>query len=65
MNAQLAIDIYVRSVQVGKADNNSTPRQWKPATERVQALADISRLALWCRSNETCALIANPSNMHN
>jgi len=32
MNAQLAIDIYVRSVQVGKADNNSTPPQWKPAT---------------------------------
>jgi len=28
----------------------------------VQALADISRLALCCHSNETCALIANPPN---
>jgi len=31
-------------------------------TERVQALADISRLVLCCHSNETRALIANPPN---
>jgi len=30
--------------------------------ERVQALADISRSALCCRSNETPAPIANPLN---
>ena len=30
--------------------------------ERVQALADISRPALCCHSNETRAPIANPSN---
>jgi len=34
----------------------------KPGTERVQALADILHLVLCCHSNETCALIANPSN---
>jgi len=33
-----------------------------PGIQRVQALADISRLALCCRSNETCALIVNLSN---
>jgi len=33
----------------------------KPGIERVQALADISRSALHCHSNETRALIANPS----
>jgi len=31
-------------------------------TERVQALADISCLAICCRSNETRALTANPPN---
>jgi len=31
-------------------------------TEPVQALADISRSALCCYSNETRAQIANPSN---
>jgi len=30
--------------------------------KRVQALADISRSALCCHSNETCAHIANPPN---
>jgi len=30
--------------------------------ERVQALADISRSALCCHSNETRAPIANPPN---
>jgi len=30
--------------------------------ERVQALADISRSALCCHSNETHAPIANPPN---
>ena len=34
----------------------------QPATERVQALADISRSALCCHSNETRAPIANPPN---
>jgi len=31
-----------------------------PGIERVQALADVSRLALCCHSNETRAPIANP-----
>jgi len=34
----------------------------KPGIERVQALADISRSALYCPSNETRAPIANPPN---
>jgi len=34
----------------------------KPDTERVQALADISCLALCCHSNETRASIANLPN---
>jgi len=34
----------------------------KPGIERVQALADISRSALCCHSNETRAPIANPPN---
>jgi len=34
----------------------------KPDIERVQALADISRSALCCRSNETRAPSANPHN---
>jgi len=34
----------------------------KPAIERVQALADISRLALCCHSNETRGPIWNPPN---
>jgi len=33
-----------------------------PGIERVQALADISRSALCCHSNETCAPIANLPN---
>jgi len=32
----------------------------QPGTERVQALADISRSALCYHSNETLASIANP-----
>jgi len=35
----------------------------EPDIERVQALADISRSALCCHSNETRAPIANPPNM--
>ena len=31
-------------------------------TERLQALADILRLALCCHMNETCVPIANPPN---
>jgi len=31
-------------------------------SERVQTLADISRSALCCHSNESCAGIANPPN---
>jgi len=34
----------------------------KPGIERVKALADISRSALCCHSNETRAPIANPPN---
>jgi len=34
----------------------------KPGTEQVQALADISHLALGCYSNETRAPIANLPN---
>jgi len=34
----------------------------KQTQERVQALADISRLALCCHSNETCAPTTNPPN---
>jgi len=34
----------------------------KPGIERVQALADISCSAPFCRSNETRSPIANPSN---
>jgi len=34
----------------------------EPGIERVQALADISRSALCCHSNETRAPIANPPN---
>jgi len=35
-------------------------RHAKPGIERVQALADISRSALCCRTNEIRAPIANP-----
>ena len=42
------------------------PRRHRTETrrglERIQALADISRSALCCRSNETCAPIAKPPN---
>jgi len=38
------------------------PATHKPGIERVQALADISRSALCCHSNETRAPIANPPN---
>jgi len=34
----------------------------RPGIEGVQSLADISRSALCCRSNETRAPIANPTN---
>jgi len=34
----------------------------KPGVERVQALADMSRSALCCHSNETRAPVANPPN---
>jgi len=34
----------------------------QPGTERVQALADISRSALCCHGTETRAPIANPPN---
>jgi len=44
------------------------PRLWgnmavrRPGIERVQAVADISRSALCCHSNETRAPIAHPPN---
>ena len=34
----------------------------QPVMQRVQALADISRSALWCHSNESRAQTANPPN---
>jgi len=34
----------------------------KPGIDQVQALADISCLALWCHSNKIHAPIANPPN---
>jgi len=34
----------------------------RPGIEGVQSLADISRSTLCCRSNETCAPIANPGS---
>jgi len=40
----------------------TTKQQHQPGIERVQALADISRLAVCCHSNETRAPIANPPN---
>jgi len=36
--------------------------KYKPGVERVQPLADISRSALYCHSNETRAPIANSPN---
>jgi len=36
--------------------------QQQPGIQRVQALADISRLGLCCHSNKTRASIANPLN---
>ena len=36
--------------------------KYKPGMERVQALADISRSALYCHSNETPAPIVNLPN---
>jgi len=36
--------------------------QFQPGIERVQALADISRAALCCHSNETRAPIVNLPN---
>jgi len=41
---------------------NTKTLQTKPATERVRALANISRSAICCHSNETRAPIANPPN---
>jgi len=40
----------------------SPPSNCDTDTERVQALADISRSALCCHSNENRAPIANPPN---
>jgi len=38
------------------------PQKLKPGTDRVQPLADISRSAICCHSNEIRAPIANPPN---
>jgi len=43
-------------------NNAALQPQRQPGTERVQALADISRSAQCCHSNETHAPIANPPN---
>jgi len=45
-----------------RANRFTSGRPIKPGTQRVQALADISRSALCCHSNETHAPIANPPN---
>jgi len=37
-------------------------KTYQSGTEREQTLADISSSALYCHSNETHALIANPPN---
>ena len=39
--------------------------RWRPGTERVQALADISHSVLCSHSNETHAPIANAPTVHN
>ena len=39
-----------------------TQNNTKPGIERVQTLADISRSAICCRSNESRAPVANPPN---
>ena len=41
---------------------SARPLNMKPGIEQVQALADISRSALCCHSNETRALSENPRN---
>jgi len=50
------------SVKALKWSRNSDANKRKRGTEWVQALADISRLALCCHSNETWALIADLPN---
>jgi len=46
-------------VQLARYHNQS---QTEPGIERAQALADISRSALCCHSNETRPPTANPPN---
>jgi len=52
---------YIYSINSQKVLQNITTIM-KPGIQRVQALADISRSALCCHSNETRAPIANPPN---
>jgi len=47
---------------VSKSVSNLTELNRERGTDGVQALADISRSALWCHSNETRAPTANPPN---
>jgi len=46
-----------------RSHQNATQCNAKLGVERVQALADISRSALCCHSNETRAPIPNPSTI--
>jgi len=57
-------DLIVTSVinPLAIAGENSTNDRYTRGTERVQALADISRSALCCHSNETRAPIATSPN---
>jgi len=55
--------MYVYFSTVATCYHTTTTRQQhQPGIERVQALADISRSAVYCHSNETRAPIANPPN---
>jgi len=54
--AAACFNLSVSSKQIHKAP----VLQNKPGIDRVQALADISRSPLCCRSNETRSPIANP-----
>jgi len=53
--------IYVKFIGQGRGSNFKITGG-KPGIERVQALADISRSALCCPSDETRAPTGNPPN---
>jgi len=53
---------YVVILTASIISSDLTIYMTKPGVERVQTLADISRSALCCHTNETHAPIANPPN---